>query len=508
MKKDFEYTTIFSSVIKPMVSEDKDKYLSLASQLDIESFVPGIDTEKEIDLLPIAFNACVANRVNRNGDVIDTETALDIFKSFINKPINIEHNRQKVIGVILSAGFSEFGTDQVLDNESLSKESLSPFNITLGGVVWKVVNNQLADVIEESNDPTSDKYMSISASWELGFSQYNLVLTEGGDKNLESSTIISDQAEIESLKPNLKAFGGTGETQDGRSIYRKVIGQVVPLGIGLTETPAADVKGVIVSPKSSKDPESDSEATVSEKEISEEKTEKTVNIISQSEEINVKNKKRVIMKIESLKDITDENLKELSASSISDFIEDELQKASEEYVAQKTEVENNLKAAQEQIENLQKNSEETQKTFESVQAELEKIKEEVAAKEAEERFVARMTYFDKEYVLEDGDREIIAFDIKDMDDDNFETYSKKMGVLLSAKNRESLETAEAEVTQEAQASEEVETEEEPVASTDVVEEAEDNSEAEASEIPVSSDTEEQTTYDKYKNAFSVENWIK
>ena len=160
------------------------------------------------------------------------------------------------------------------------------------------------------------------------------------------------------------------------------------------------------------------------------------------------------------------------------------------------------------IENLQKNSEETQKTFESVQAELEKIKEEVAAKEAEERFVARMTYFDKEYVLEDGDREIIAFDIKDMDDDNFETYSKKMGVLLSAKNRESLETAEAEVTQEAQASEEVETEEEPVASTDVVEEAVDNSEAEASDIPVSSDTEEQTTYDKYKNAFSVENWIK
>ena len=53
-----------------------------------------------------------------------------------------------------------------------------------------------------------------------------------------------------------------------------------------------------------------------------------------------------------------------------------------------------------------------------------------------------------------------------------------------------------------------ETEEEPVASTDVVEEAVDNSEAEASEIPVSSDTEEQTTYDKYKNAFSVENWIK
>ena len=146
MKKDYKYYTTFSSVLKPMVSEDKDKYLSLASQLDIEKFIPGIDTEKEIDLLPVAFNACVANRVNRNGDVIDTATALEIHKSFINKPINIEHNRQKVCGVILAAGFSEFGTDEVLAEEGLG-EGNHPFNITLGGIIWKVVNDQLANII-------------------------------------------------------------------------------------------------------------------------------------------------------------------------------------------------------------------------------------------------------------------------------------------------------------------------------------------------------------------------
>jgi len=492
-----------------MVSEDKDKYLSLASQLDIEKFIPGIDTEKEIDLLPVAFNACVANRVNRNGDVIDTATALEIHKSFINKPINIEHNRQKVCGVILAAGFSEFGTDEVLAEERLG-EGNHPFNITLGGIIWKVVNDQLANIIEESNDPTSEKYMSISASWELGFSEYNLVLTENGNKNIESSVVVSDENEIDSLKANLKAFGGTGETEDGRSIYRKVIGQVVPLGIGLTETPAADVKGVIVP---SKLPEAEtSEASAPEDKVLDEKTEKTVNIISQSEEINVKNKKRVIMKIESLKDISDENLKELSASSISDFIEDELQKASEEYIAQKQEVENNLKAAQEEIESLKNNTEESKKTFEAVQAELEEIKKEVAAKEAEERFVTRMTTFDDTYVLTDEDREIIAHDIKDMNDEDFETYSKKMSILLNAKDRESLEKAEAEAAQVAKASEEPEAkaseEPEPKPAEEVVDEALDSSEAEASEVPVSSETEEANTYDKYKDAFSVENWIK
>ena len=138
MKK-HKYTTIFSSVLKPLIAEDKDKFLAMASLVNIGDFVPNIDTEKEVDLLPIAFNAAVVNRPNKNGDVIDTETALAIYKSFINKPMNIEHTRDRVIGTILTAGFSEFGTDSSLSKDDIS-QTVSPFNITLGGVFWKVVN--------------------------------------------------------------------------------------------------------------------------------------------------------------------------------------------------------------------------------------------------------------------------------------------------------------------------------------------------------------------------------
>ena len=48
--KDFKYTTSFSSVIKPLVSEEKDKYLALASHVDIGDFVPDVNTDKNIDL--------------------------------------------------------------------------------------------------------------------------------------------------------------------------------------------------------------------------------------------------------------------------------------------------------------------------------------------------------------------------------------------------------------------------------------------------------------------------
>ena len=86
----FKYNISFSDIrLKPMVSKEKDKYLSLASINELKKFVPNIDAEKNIDLLPIAFDACVVNRVNKNGDVIDASVAKQILNNFVNKPINV-----------------------------------------------------------------------------------------------------------------------------------------------------------------------------------------------------------------------------------------------------------------------------------------------------------------------------------------------------------------------------------------------------------------------------------
>ena len=85
----FKYSTSFSSTVKPLISEERDKYLALASLEEVGNFIPDVDTDKNVDLLPIAFNACVVNRANKNGYVMNTETALSVYKDFVNKPINI-----------------------------------------------------------------------------------------------------------------------------------------------------------------------------------------------------------------------------------------------------------------------------------------------------------------------------------------------------------------------------------------------------------------------------------
>ena len=504
-----KYTTSFSSILRPMVSEEKDKHLALASVLDVSSFVPDVDTSKNIDLLPVAFNACVANRVNRNGDVIDTNTALDIYKSFINKPINLEHNRQRVIGTILSASFSEFGTDSLIDKESLGDES-GPFNITLGGVIWKVVNSNLADMIEESNDPTSEHYLGISASWELGFTDYHLLLVDNEEKNIANAEVIDDPEEIKKLKENLKIFGGSGKTEDNKSVYRKVVNSVIPLGIGLTETPAADVEGVAVK---------------KDNDIAAENTE---NNISQSDKTDVIKEKRVLtMKITKLEDITDENLNELKASAVSEFIHDELKKATDEHAAQEKELQDSLEAAKSAKAEIEKSREETHNELSKLKEDLEVLLKEKAAKAAEEQFNQRMAHMDDTYDLESEDREVIANDIKDMNEETFESYDTKMATLMRHKNKELLaEQAKAQKVEEVKASEEdvkaeTETEapkaeektpEEPVAEApkaaeEAVEEALDSADTEASNVPpTTAPVEEPTVYDKYKKAFDVDQW--
>ena len=153
------------------------------------------------------------------------------------------------------------------------------------------------------------------------------------------------------------------------------------------------------------------------------------------------------MKIESIKDITDASLKEPSASAVADFIESELKKASEEFSEERGAYEKQLEEAKENGETLSKEHEELKDKLSSVEKSLAELEQEKQERETQQRFNERMSSLDEEYELTDEDREVIASDIKDMDNEDFETYSKKLSVLLKEKNKEVLAKKEAEENQ-------------------------------------------------------------
>lgn len=217
------------------------------------------------------------------------------------------------------------------------------------------------------------------------------------------------------------------------------------------------------------------------------------------------------MKITKIEDITDTLLKEVTASSITDFIAEEIKKVNDQFLAEKTEKENALKAATEKSETALAEQENLKKQLEEVNQKLASIQAEQEAKAKEETFSMRMAAFDEEYELNDEERKVLALDIKDLNEEAFSAYKNKMAVLMKDKNKAAKKAKEEKMKEEMKAStlsqEAVATETEKVtekATDEVVNQAVDNGTKASAEIPNSAPAAEPTIQEKYAKAFGLD----
>ena len=425
--KDFKYSIRFDGIIvQAMVSSDEDKYLAVASVDQLKEYLPkNVDLDVNRDLMGVAFDAFVVNRGNKNGHIISTDVALAMVENFINKPFNIEHNRKVVVGVCTGYGFSEFGSSKPLTLEEV-KAMKDPFNVVLSGYVWKIVNPDFASELVESSDPSSNKYLSVSASWELGFNEFNVAK---GNKNLADATIIEKEEDIVELKDRLKVFGGNGYTEDGDIVLLNLQGSVLPLGIGFTNTPAAEVSGVVISydkPQTEETVKAEEKNEIDSSEIKMNK--KSV----QEENKNVKNN----MQLNNIDDITEDSIKEIAASQVREFISNRIADLAKEWQSKVEEKETALQAAEDQIAELKTSLESIKADSEKVKEEFTKIQEDLKAKEIEANFQRRMALLDEEFDLTDEDRSIIAEDLNTIEnDEQFEKWYKKFSTFAAAKKK-------------------------------------------------------------------------
>ncbi len=480
--KNFKYKTSYSSVIRCLIDEEKDKILAKASLDNLKSIIPE-EVRNQLTLLPIAFNSCTANLGNKNGAVIGTKTALEIYKQFINLPVNLEHSREASYGHIVNASFSEFDINyavgsgsKILDTASI-KDTNEPFNLALAAVLYKLYIPQLCEAIEESNDPNSSKYLDISASWELLYDEYDLAV---GSKYLKDCEIISDANKLEEYDKYLLHNGGAGKLPDGKPIFVLLKGEVIPGGIGLTATPAAEVKGVYVDSEKRKIEVKSSESNINvildshasghfinkcscghvisqcrcagnktetiisngcEKCKNLQKNEKSnsqskISSVKANNDINKSSKNM----IKTLKDLNDEVLKEATASEIIKAhkidLDAEVEQISKKFVEDKSKVENELKASNDKIEDLDKKYKSEQEKVAKIQEDLNKLIKANQDREQEEIFNTRMNYFDQEYDLsEEKIRNIVARKIKGVDEQAYTEAKEEIELLLAAKKK-------------------------------------------------------------------------
>jgi len=440
MSLPYKYTTTFDNVICAS-SQIQDSEISQASIESLRSLIPNdIDLNRNIDLIGVAFNAAVVNKFNKNGDGIDSETAVAVKDYFVHKPANIEHDRDRIVGHIVSAGFSKYGEDSELISDEAALVEYNPYNIALAAVVYKTASKEFADLVMNSTDSESDYYQTVSASWEVGFNDY--VVAVGGDDLFESS-IISDPEEIKAYSPYLKSLGGKGQLQDGRKVNRLIVGDIYPLGIGFTSNPAADVKGLITQSAETEEIKPSKNQPIDKIIIKSKKT-------SQSQEENVLNKeqhKNLIMDtnqiINEFRAALDEKLgkqdfSEETVASISKVFSDAIKEKSEQYVADLEKAKAEKEEASQAQASLQDKVLEVEEQLKSTKEKLQALEQENNAREAEVRFNSRMEALSEVYELDDEDRQILATELSDLDESEevFSSYQEKLSKIWKHKNKD------------------------------------------------------------------------
>ena len=505
-----KYTTTFDFEISAC-QEIAGIDISKANIENLRGLIPSsVDLEKNIDLMGVAFNAAVVNEFNRNGDGIDTKTAIESVQQFIHKPTNIEHNKKKIVGHIVNAGFSDYSDSTILVN--VDENETNPFNIALGAVVYKTVDKEFFGTLEKSTDPNNKMYNTVSASWEVGFSEYQIAV---GSKNLKDAEIISDPEKVHEMKAMLKGFGGKGVTEDGKPIYRLITGKVYPLGIGFTMKPAANVKGVISNQYEKKEEEKDEVSDPNKAQASDLK--KINDKISQNLKNTVNNTK--IMDLETLlseikASLTEKKFSEEAIAGMTATFADAIKQKDDEYKA-------SLEATEKEKAEIASAREELQASVESMKEELKAAQERIAAFEAEKlaeeavaTFNTRMEEIDSTYDLDESDSAFIAEKIKGLDssEESFASFQKELSVFWASKSKEAKAKQEEAIAARVEAEIEKRLSATSEASEEVTEDVDVEAaleNAEATEEPLPNNNEAQasktTLKDKFAAAFSREN---
>jgi hypothetical protein len=502
------------------VSDERFK-VSKASLDELKKLSPKIDFKDNPDLLGVSFNLAVPNMINNNGDGISGATASKIAKRFMNKYLNIEHNKERVVGHITNYSFNRISDNKFLTEEEVGR-SLDPVYLSVAGVIYKTVDKKFTSLMLRNSDAKDSFYNSISASWEIGFSNYYLAV---GSKSLKEADIVTDPKQIEEFAPFLKSKGGSGKLKDGTPVYRLIVGEIYPLGGGFTTNPAAQVNGVVAfedTPSFSLQDEEDEdkEAKATEnciEEVSAFLTNKKSNSISQIKNVKTINHMDLEKLIAELKSaLLEKKFGEEAVASMTSHFADAIKKKDAEYrdsiAAEKAAKDKAEKLYNETVASVESMKTELAKT----QEDLNKIKEAKAQEEAVARLNARVGELDAAYELNDDDRKLIIGEVQVLEatEEAFASYKDKFSAVWKHKNKEFIKTQAAEI--EKKISEQVEARLKEVSKASGVTEVKaedqkadvatalDNATA-TNKAPDSKIAVEQSFREKFAKAFSREN---
>ena len=173
----------------------------------------------------------VTSSWNKNDDIFDKEEVWQAKNTPEDKPTNLEHDENTIIGHIVSNW--SITDDGILIDDSTPVENLpEKFHIVTGSVIYKAyVNPELKERTSKliAEIENGSKYVSMECMFK-GF-DYGLINEETGEYK-----ILSRSNETAFLTKHLRAYGGTGKYENHK--LGRVLRQITFSGKGYVDKPA------------------------------------------------------------------------------------------------------------------------------------------------------------------------------------------------------------------------------------------------------------------------------
>ncbi len=451
---DYKYSATFTSKASIVNPSEQDRFVAQASLKNLSPLLPtNINAEENPDLLFFAANGAVAGLANLNDDVISPEAAIAVHETAVNKYINTDHDINKIVGFILKASLTKFGSSELITNEQAAALK-EPFNMAVGGVIWRAAVPLLGKYLVNKSGETDDD--AISLSWEIKFGSYSLAL---GSKNTFDAEIIkAEDARFGEYDALLRGNGGTGQDKNGRKVFRLIDGPALIVGYSAVSRPAAAVKGIITGdgPEEAAAPAAEAfqwndefalklNEAVKKIVFSELEAQKTPLVAAaqvQKNDTSSENSQKdsvtsitpIIMKIESIDQLKAALGTHEATAAVTDFVK-AIKDGSEAFITQ-LEAEKNLVATTEaHRKTAEAKAKELEKALAEIRAELDQVRASAEQAALQQKFQERMASFAEEFDLNEAEKGMIAKRVKDMDDESFASYFEECKVLMAAKKK-------------------------------------------------------------------------
>lgn len=203
----------FDSSLTKVYRRPKKELKIIASQIgESDEFKDVFPKENQDDLLYIGLVSYSIGAVNKNGCIITPEEGLSTYKTLVSKPLNLEHEKNDIIGFCTSAFLTNIKNNKILSEDEASTilDNNGIVNVAGVFVCWKINSPDVAEIIEENFDENSEYFNKIKASFEFYFNDFDFFLYEGGNSFSDGELISSDDENAEEMYNALIINGGSG----------------------------------------------------------------------------------------------------------------------------------------------------------------------------------------------------------------------------------------------------------------------------------------------------------